>query len=80
MTKIDWMPSRDISDLRSIVWTAISEATDGVTLDAIEDALRVSHRVTLACVRELARRGLVFDTLRRRTTRNGREAIVWESR
>lgn len=52
---------------------------DGLTCDDIEVLLGMSHQTTSARVRDLAIRGEIRDTGKRRNTRTGRKAIVWEA-
>jgi len=50
----------------------------GTTDDEIEQALNMRHQTASARRRELVLSGHVRDTSRRRKTRSGRNATVWE--
>lgn len=51
----------------------------GMTCDELEVLLMMSHQTTSARVRDLAMRGSIRDNGKRRKTRTGRTAIVWEA-
>lgn len=50
----------------------------GLTCDALETLLSMSHQTASARLRDLAMRGDILDSGKRRKTRTGRTAIVWQ--
>ena len=67
----------DAKTLRAKVLRFISGA-GGATCDEAEESLGMRHQTASARVRELAITGDIIDRGRRRLTRSGRKAIVWE--
>ena len=66
------------SGLRAIIYQCIFEEGErGAVCDELEAALDMRHQTASARIRELAQRGLIVDSLRRRPTRSGRAAVVW---
>ncbi len=51
-----------------------------MTCDELETLLNLSHQTASARVRDLSMRGDIKDSGKRRNTRTGRKAIVWEYR
>ena len=68
-----------VPNIRERVFSLI-KASGGMTADAIEAELGMSHQTVSARVNELARLGQIHDSGRRRPTRSGRNAIVWSVR
>lgn len=66
-----------VSNLKSRVLAFVRE-TNGATVDEAEVKLGLLHQTVSARMRELYQAGLVTDKGRRRMTRSGRNAIVWE--
>lgn len=50
----------------------------GLTCDELETLLSMSHQTASARLRDLAMRGDILDSGKRRKTRTGRTAIVWQ--
>ena len=70
--------SIDGEHLREFVFSFIQKAgAGGMTCDEVEVAAQMSHQTTSARINELARRGFILDSTRRRPTRSSRMAIVW---
>ena len=64
--------------LRARVFAHVQEqGARGATCDEIEEALDLKHQTASARVRELALRGDLEDSGKRRDTRSGRKAVVW---
>jgi len=65
-------------DLRERVYRRIKESdTDGITCDALEVALGLSHQTCSARVNELRNAGRIVDSGLRKRTRSGRKAVVY---
>jgi len=67
------------ADVRARVFDYIAACgLDGATADEVLVALRLSHQTGSARVSELARDGVIVDSLMRRRTRSGRAAVVYK--
>lgn len=68
----------EASQLREFVFSHIERSRGGgMTCDEVEVEAAMSHQTTSARIRELAQKGRIIDSGRRRPTRSGRMAIVW---
>jgi hypothetical protein len=67
-----------VGQLRTRVHRVIESSPCGMTCDEVEVALKLRHQTASARVRELAIMGRIRDSGRRRKTRSGRSAVVWE--
>lgn len=67
-----------VERLERRVWDAIHVAA-GLTSDEVEVQLALPHQTVSARIHSLMRRGNLRDSGRRRPTRSGRQAIVWEA-
>lgn len=56
----------------------LKQRRTGLTCDALETLLSMSHQTASARLRDLAMRGDIRDSGKRRKTRTGRTAIVWQ--
>lgn len=64
--------------IRERVYRRVKESdTDGITCDALEVALGLSHQTCSARVNELRNAGRIIDSGRRKATRSGRKAVVY---
>lgn len=63
---------------RAVLHILHRRGSNGATDDELEVALQLSHQAVSARRRELVLKGLVRDSGRRRATRRGRQATVWE--
>lgn len=61
------------------VYAVISTIPGGLTTDQVQQRMRETHQTVSPRITELRDRGLIKDSGRRRKTRSGRAAIVWES-
>jgi hypothetical protein len=50
----------------------------GLTCDELETLIPMSHQTASARIRDLSLRGDIKDSGKRRDTRTGRKAIVWQ--
>lgn len=66
-----------VGRIRSMVFDEIQRRGDA-TCDEVEQALSMSHQTTSARIRELTQAGMIDVTPRRRPTRTGRMARVYE--
>jgi hypothetical protein len=66
--------------LRGRIYVFIAHAPDGAICEEVEDALLVSHQTASARIRELALCEALADSGERRSTRSGRQAIVWRAK
>lgn len=67
-------------NIREFVFAEIKNAgSHGMTCDEIEHVLVLHHQTASARIRELSLSGRLRDTGRRRQTRNGRAARVYEA-
>lgn len=55
----------------------LARASKGATCAEVEKALELSHQTASARIRELALKGMVYDSGHRRRTPANRPAIVW---
>jgi hypothetical protein len=70
--------SIDTCELRRRVLEVVAQGGMlGRTCDEVEMLLDMPHQTASARVHELAKRGDIFDSGRKRKTRSGRAAIVW---
>lgn len=68
----------DLQAMEKKVYSALWDAgMDGMTCDAVEVAIGMSHQSCSARIRGLAKLGRIIDTGRRAPTRSGRSAVVW---
>ena len=68
----------DAGQLREFVFSNISKSRGaGMTCDEVEQETSMRHQTASARIRELAQKGRIVDSTRRRPTRSGRMAIVW---
>jgi uracil-DNA glycosylase len=68
----------DSGQLREFVFSYIEKAgIGGMTCDEVEEAADMRHQTASARIRELAQKGRIVDSGRRRPTRSSRMAIVW---
>jgi len=51
---------------------------EGATCDECEVKLNLPHQTVSARINGLVKKGMLFDSGKKRLTRNGRKAIVWE--
>lgn len=72
--------SIDKGAIRAKVMETIKAARDGMTCDEVEALLGMSHQTASARVHELGKMGQIVDSGKRRPTRSGRFATVWEAR
>lgn len=68
-----------LPNMREQVFACIAGSLYGMTDDEVEVALDMRHQTASARRRELVKAGRVRDTGRRRNTRSGRPATVWEA-
>lgn len=67
--------------LRDKVLAAIMDAPNGLTADEVADKIKATPFSIRPRVSELARMGLIVDTMQRRyNATSGRIAIVWRAR
>ena len=52
----------------------------GATCDELEQAFDMSHQTVSARLREMALKGAIVDSGKKRPTRSGRKAIVWHAK
>jgi hypothetical protein len=52
----------------------------GATCDELEQAMDLSHQTASARLREMALKGTIVDSGKKRLTRSGRAAIVWHAK
>ncbi len=64
--------------LRRIVFVAIKKSAAGLTDDQVEELTGMKHQTVSARRNELMNAGYIEDTGRRRDTRSGRSATVWQ--
>lgn len=70
--------SVDHGSLLNRVLTQLSLSTDGYTCDELEQVLDGKHQSVSASLTHAKKQGLIADTGKRRKTRSGRSAIVWD--
>jgi hypothetical protein len=73
----EWM-SRRAGDVVGRVFKVIY-LSDGLTADQVQQRLSGSHQSISPRVTDLRNKGWIVDSGRRRRTRSGRKAIVWEA-
>lgn len=71
-------PRLATKSLLAQVYKAIITSNNGMTDWELENYLRRSHQSTSAARNVLVKRGLIYDTGRRRTNQAGNLCIVWE--
>lgn len=69
-----------LGNLEELVLEAIRVSRDGLTCDEVEEFTKLSHQCASARVNGLMKRGVIVDSGRKRKTRSGRNAIIWEAR
>ena len=62
------------------VYEAIEKSSDGMTCDEVEESLEMRHQTASARIKGLRDVGRIIDSGRRRPTRSGRNAAVYERR
>lgn len=70
--------SIDHETLGARVLAHLEISTDGYTCDELEQVLRGKHQTISASLSKAKKAGLIKDTGKRRKTRSGRNAIVWD--
>ena len=66
------------NSLMNRVLTQLEVSSDGYTCDELEQVLKGKHQSVSASLTHAKKQGLIADTGKRRKTRSGRLAIVWD--